>query len=216
MEQSSEKPIILAVVTLFLSVVLVYLAFFRLQWDNKNPEANVKSGSKVNEWTLTTIALDWSWWNKTISVTWSDSSTDRVDLAPIENNANTTDKIQQQDNIEPILDKTTFSNTPPVSQYDDIKNKIKKIVWLTPYYNSLTVADTLVLSIKTAFTDTGWVQYVYLGTGVIDKNIRPIIKRLWWNTIAIENENDIKKNMLRWDRVTFINIPWNNYNKILK
>jgi hypothetical protein len=68
------------------------------------------------------------------------------------------------------------------------------------------MASTLWLSVQESFVDTWSTYYAYLGTGSLD-NLAATVRRLWWNVLAIETENDINKNLLRWDRILFVNIP---------
>jgi hypothetical protein len=82
----------------------------------------------------------------------------------------------------------------------------KTISQIKPRYWSIEVAQTLWLTIKQAFVDTWSIQYGYLGTGSLD-SLAATVRRLWWNVLAIEAQNDINKNLLRWDRILFVNIP---------
>ena len=89
-----------------------------------------------------------------------------------------------------------------------LETKIRELsTWgIKPLYAAISVADQLWLTIKTAFTDQVWIQYWYIGTWSLDE-LAPTVRRLWWNVLAIETRNDIMSNLLRWDRVAFVNIP---------
>ena len=75
-----------------------------------------------------------------------------------------------------------------------------------PWYASLSIAEQLDIPLQTAFTDTSGILYGYLGTGT-QNELADRVRRLWWNVLAIETRNDILSNLLRWDRVLFVNIP---------
>ncbi|AKH32465.1 hypothetical protein XF24_00100 [candidate division SR1 bacterium Aalborg_AAW-1] len=77
---------------------------------------------------------------------------------------------------------------------------------IKPLYAAISVADQLGLTIKTAFTDQVGIQYGYIGTGSLDE-LAPTVRRLGGNVLAIETRNDIMSNLLRGDRVAFVNIP---------
>lgn len=77
---------------------------------------------------------------------------------------------------------------------------------IKPWYAPLSVAEQLDISIQTAFTDSTWILYGYLGTGT-QNELAGRVRKLWWNVLAIETRNDILSNLLRWDRVLFVNIP---------
>jgi len=188
MNEQNEKPIILVIVTFFLAMTLVYIAFFRMQpWllDSTNTDTVIDTTlmswliDKVNTWNLN---LSWtldewidlsvwtplSWW---VWVSTSGSS--------VSSN---------------LLSSVSW------------KDKASKVSWIKPWYGSISIAELLWLSVQEAFVDTWSIQYGYLGTGSLD-TLASTVRRLWWNVLAIETENDISKNLLRWDRVLFINIP---------
>ena len=107
------------------------------------------------------------------------------------------------------LPKEDIATDKTISSFDMIANLRKKIdgaTGLSLRYNSIKMAEILALDIKVAFSDSSNIQYGYLWTWSID-TITQIVNRLWWNIVAIETENDINTNNLRWDRVLFINIP---------
>lgn len=88
-----------------------------------------------------------------------------------------------------------------------LETKIRTLSgWIRPRYSSISVADQLGLKYTTAFVDENDIQYGYLGTGV-NNELAATVRRLWWNVLAIETRNDIISNLLRWDRVSFVNIP---------
>lgn len=190
MNEQNEKPIILVIVTFFLAMTLVYIAFFRTQpelvlntdnntlsWDTSSLMswllAGTNSGTLNLSGTLDQWIDLWSSGSITSSYTWINTSTDT---------------------------NTTISSWPVW------KSKITTLPWIKPRYGSIGMAELLGLTIKEAFVDTWSIQYGYLGTGSLD-TLASTVRRLWWNVLAIETENDINKNSLRWDRVLFINIP---------
>ena len=108
----------------------------------------------------------------------------------------------------------TNNQTPPTNNEPLLWSRQERISTATPVleprYGSLKVAPIVWLSTQTAYVDntsgTGSIIYAYLGTGGLG-TLPESVRRLWWNVLAIETQNDIIKNALRWDRVLFINIP---------
>ncbi len=195
MDEHNEKPIILVIVTFFLAMTLVYIAFFRTQpelLDNTTPDAivdpSLMSGliSQVNTGTLN---LSWTLDEWIDLSAWS--TPPLSGLAWISTWVSTGNR-------------NTIS-TPPSSSLS-WKDKATTVSWIKPRYGSISMAELLWLSVKEAFVDTWSIQYGYLGTGSLD-TLASTVRRLWWNVLAIETENDISKNLLRWDRILFINIP---------
>lgn len=201
MESNNEKPIIFAVITLFLTFTLVYLAFFRNQSSSILPSDKTLSNLTGDE---SFIVDTWSRLNDVDAIL---DDNGRVDLTKPQ----TTGSFLSGSNITPLSSWTQKTTLPSVSipvnnSFSSLKKKVENVSGLSPWYNSIKIAETLALDIKFAFSDTWSIQYGYLGTGSID-TINQIIKRLWWNVVAIETENDISTNSLRWDRILFINIP---------
>ncbi len=89
----------------------------------------------------------------------------------------------------------------------EIKIRELASVGIRPWYSSLSLADQLGIKILYAFTDEYDIQYGYLGTGSALNDLASTVRRLWWNVLAIETRNDILENLLRWDRISFVNIP---------
>lgn len=188
MNDHNEKPIILVIVTFFLALTLVYIAFFRTQWSpiTDNTSTNIDAISLmsgllegVNSWSMNLSGTLDEWielWN---SSSWSS------------------------------LNESAIIDTWSAVWWWDATSWRTKSAWISgikPWFGSVSIADLLWLSIQDAFIDTGSIKYWYLGTGSLD-NLAATVRRLWWNVLAIETENDINKNLLRWDRILFINIP---------
>lgn len=188
MNDHNEKPIILVVVTFFLALTLVYIAFFRTQWspvvDDNSTDSDMTSLMSgllagVNSWSMN---LSWTL-NEWIEL-WNSNSWSSI------SGSNITD---------------TWSL---ILSWDAIswRTKSASISGIKSWFGSISIAELLWLSVQDAFIDTGSIKYGYLGTGSLD-NLAATVRRLWWNVLAIETENDINKNLLRWDRILFINIP---------
>ena len=191
MHNNNEKPIILVVVTFFLAITLVYIAFFRLQdpdpITNNDADLNIATGTwdmsgnilsgVLDEWiTLWTQNNTWS-----ISSGWTINKTGTALLTGL------------------LAWNTSNANS-------SWKDKISKISGIKPWYGAIEIVQLLWLSVTDSFVDTWSIQYGYLGTWNMDW-LANNVRRLWWNVLAIETENDIIKNALRWDRILFINIP---------
>jgi hypothetical protein len=202
MEANNEKPIIFAVVTVFLTFTLVYLAFFRTQWWSLLWSESDDVGSGIQNTSLSEETLTISWVNDLDTILNNDGWVELPSNKPSTTWTISTGKIGSWIST-PLLSP---QNKPQGDATSLLKKKIDSITTISPRYNSIKIAETLALDIKFAFSDTGSIQYGYLGTGSID-SISSTVKRLWWNLVAIETENDILKNSLRWDRILFINIP---------
>lgn len=190
MNEHNEKPIILVIVTFFLAMTLVYIAFFRTQpWLLNSTSTDTVVDTTLMSWlidNITTWTLDLSW-----------TLDQWIDLSSWSNNTISWSLW----NTTGILDISSDSLSSA-----SWKDKASKISWVKPWYGSISMAELLWLSITEAFVDTWSTQYGYLGTGSLD-TLASTVRRLWWNVLAIETENDISRNSLRWDRVLFINIP---------
>jgi hypothetical protein len=195
MNDHNEKPIILVIVTFFLAMTLVYIAFFRTQQTTDILPTSMSWDVTVSWWNISELM---SWliaWASTGTLDLSWTLNERIDLSVLNNTGswiNTTGNIW-------------------VSWYQEWslpiwKNKIQVNKNLKIWYGAVDVANMLWLSVKEAFVDTWSTYYAYLGTGTLD-TLSATVRRLWWNVLAIETENDINKNLLRWDRILFVNIP---------
>lgn len=100
------------------------------------------------------------------------------------------------------------TGTVEVGDLTPLEQKIRELSsrGIRPWYASITVAEQLGLAIDFAFTDEFGIQYGYLGTW-LNIELAPVVRRLWWNVLAIQTRNDIVSNLLRWDRISFVNIP---------
>ena len=189
MNDHNEKPIILVVVTFFLALTLVYIAFFRTQpvsdsWNDVNVDT-----AALMSWLLNSTSTTW-----TMNLSWTlDEWIELSSSASNSWNSSTWLIISSWNNIWNWSDKSW-------------KEKANWIQWIKPWFGSIAIAELLWLSVKDAFIDTWSIQYWYLWTGGLD-DLAATVRRLWWNVLAIETENDINKNLLRWDRILFINIP---------
>ncbi len=189
MNEQNEKPIILVIVTFFLAMTLVYIAFFRTQtwlWLNTDTTVFTWDTDSLMSWLLAGINTGTFYWSGILDQ-WIDSSS------------------SGSKNLI-INTWTTISTGTTRSPWLVWKNKLTTLPAIKPRYGSISMAELLGLTVKEAFIDTWSIQYGYLGTGSLD-TLANTVRRLWWNVLAIENENDINKNLLRWDRVLFINIP---------
>lgn len=205
--ENNEKPIILVVVTFFLAMTLVYITFFRRHWfwqiavDDIEPVLS-DTGTAISDVTVPStiesvvntgvssplLDFDTSWY--------FDSSWLLVGAW-----------------LSDLLNKSSLSGGEEKDFFLGVdvdtwwwKKKIQSNAALSVWYGSIEMADSLWLPFTDAFTDTGNTYYAYLGTGTLD-TLAPTVRRLWWNVLAIETKNDINKNLLRWDRILFVNIP---------
>lgn len=78
---------------------------------------------------------------------------------------------------------------------------------IKPWYSSIKVADLLGLSVQFAFADGTGIHYGYLGTGWVLNELATTVRQMWWNVLEIATKNSIMDNLLRWDRILFVNIP---------
>lgn len=200
MEERTEKPVIFAVITLFITFVIVYVIFFRnektLESDGQD---TVFTGTVENSWTI--IEPPSSWLNENVV---SQTGDGWISLSPWVVDFSWDSLVSGEDN-------TTTGSLPlptivPAST-SSLQSQVSQLSGVMTRYNSIKMSEVLALSVKFAFVDTGNVLYWYLGTGSIDAS-DDIIRRLWWNRVEIDTENDINKNLLWWDRVIFVNIPW--------
>lgn len=105
-------------------------------------------------------------------------------------------------------DENRASSIPSVQDLSPLENKVRGmgIQGVKPRYASISVAEQLAIKYQFAFTDEHNIRYAYIGTW-ISSDLASRIRRLWGDTLALETQNDILSNLLRWNRVQFINIP---------
>ncbi len=198
-DHNNEKPIIFVVVTFFLALTLVYIAFFRTKWTYT---------TTISDDTITSIEA-----NTTGDIASTDPRTVRVAQWLLSGMFEQFTTLSQINQDRPSLPNTN-NETTPTNNEPLLWSRQERISTATPVleprYGSLKVAPIIWLSTQATYIDntsgTGSIIYAYLGTGDLG-TLPESVRRLWWNVLAIETQNDILKNALRWDRVLFINIP---------
>jgi len=205
MDQNNERPVILAIVTIFLTFTLVYLIFFR-QLDSSStlpsdsdqlPLTGIVTNS--SDELLSTMISGIVVTGATLPTSWSDGW---VDLS-----AWTSVAVSWSSSRPLSTWSSVWGSNPSSDTVMILKDTLSSLSGVTLRYNSIKMSEILSLPVKIAFTDTWRIQYAYLGTGDAESVIKWTVKRLWWNIVAIETENDIKNNNLRWDRFLFVNVP---------
>lgn len=189
----NEKPIILVVITFFVALTLVYIAFFRFQWAdmpaiiNNNTTDIITTGENQIWSDLTPFPALSGWLDEWWDLGWSGDIT----IPPTTWSAISWDTTDNTDTITNLWRSGRISTTNPK---------------LEPRYGPLKVAPLVWVSPLQVYVDTGAIYYAYLGTWWLD-TLANSVRRLWWNVLAIETQNDILQNSLRGDRILFINIP---------
>lgn len=210
-------------VVLFLSLVIVYVAYFQINQDQYFVEQTPQElpGGEIAQENLST---------------WTLSPLSDINLLPstfssVSDNADTAESDIIQEALSGGLwtfTETTLPTISPVSflgtgataetESEDVAEEVvsekpEKIILsgTQEYFWSVDAADVLWLDYTYALSD--WeIIYAYLGTG--DYDLKPIARNLGWNVVEIVAEIDILKNGLFWEKITFVNIPGVTYTTI--
>lgn len=191
-----KKLIRLAMITLFLSLMIVYMLLYQVKWDKLKVVTSTKS------------------WNDKVSIvpkTWTISEVMRVDNKTwslvISGNANSGTKI-----IAPIK-SNSWTKAIVVKTWSTIGTKIKMLSWTYIYYGWSDSLDKLWIKYQYALRDTKDIHYFNLWNPTYD--FKSIARSLWWDTFTLITEQDIFQNKLFWGKVIFINLPENKDKLVL-
>lgn len=189
-----KKLIRLAMITLFLSLMIVYMLLYQVKWDKLKTETPIKTTWKVaivqKSWTiLSTVNTENKTWNLITS-----------------GNANSGSKT-----LIPTIKSNSWSKIWTTSW---IKSNVKLNIlsWTDIYYWGSDSVDKLWIKYQYALRDKKDMYYFNLWNPTYD--FKSIAKSLWWDTFTLITEQDIFQNKLFWTKVIFINLP-ENKNKLV-
>jgi hypothetical protein len=183
MHQLEKRILKLSTIVLFLSLLVVYALFYQVKWIQikNNIGSNVdKSSTQIYVKNGNEKQLVWSLGS---SKTWEQKS------ELIENNIITW-------NVKPITWNILIKTG---------SNKIKYLSWTQLFYWILESIEKLWIAYKYVLEDQKWIYYTYLWDFKYD--LASIVRKLWWNIYTINTEQEILKNKLFGDKITFINLP---------
>lgn len=173
-------------ITLFLSLMIVYVLLYQVKWDKlkiqdtpKNTNWQISITSKT--WTTSAVFIEKTNQAKTWNIyTWT--------------SINTPNSWNKQTKSWWIITSSTPLN-------------IKILSWTDIYYGISPIIEKLWIKYQYALKDSKNIYYFNLGNSTYD--FWNISKSLWWNTFTLITEQDIFQNKLFWKKVIFINLPEN-------
>lgn len=189
MHQLERRILKLSTIVLFLSLLVVYALFYQVKW--------IQIRNKI-EWTIdkwsTQIYVKNGNEKQLVGSLGSSNQTGKEMLWLIKNNV--------------LTGYLMTWNTNSVTWNISIKtgsNTIKYLSGTKLFYWILESIEKLWIAYKYILEDQKWIYYVYLWDFKYD--IVSIARKLWWNIYTINTEQEILKNKLFGDKITFINLP---------
>lgn len=192
MHQLERKILRLSTIVLFLSLLVVYALFYQVKWSqllNKSESNNDKLTTRIYVQDGNDKKLVWAL---------NESGIKQNSSWLVKNNILTGSVITW--NSKPVTWNVQ-------NKKDDIKisNEIKYLSWTQLFYGILESIEQLWIAYKYALEDKKWIYYIYLWD--FKSDVASIARKLWWNIYTINTEQEILKNQLFGDKVTFINLP---------
>jgi len=196
MHQLERKILKLSTIVLFLSLLVVYVLFYQVKWvqiKNWLSAKTIDSPMQIYVKSGDDKQLIWSLDDNLID----NNKPDLIKNNIITGNINTWNKKQITWNVLNTIDS----------------NKIKYLSWTKLFYGILESIEKLWIAYKYVLEDKKWIYYIYLWEFKYD--IASITRKLWWSVYTINTEQEILKNKLFGDKVTFVNLPEYNNKMVL-
>lgn len=189
MHQLERRILKLSIIVLFLSILVVYALFYQVKWlkiqnnkesvvDRLSTQIYVKNGN--GKQLVGSLGSS----SKTSYETWELNGSNIL-----------TGNLVTWD---------TKYITWEIPNKDGL-NKIKYLSWTQLFYWILESIEKLWISYKYILEDQKWIYYIYLWD--LKYDVASIARKLWWNIYTINTEQEILKNQLFGDKITFINLP---------
>lgn len=191
MYQKEIQVVRFSMIVLFSALMIVYLLLYQIKWnDIVNQLSNIQN-------------IEYETWNN-LQLESENTITqfDEESSLLLENN-------QEQNNNE-------SENTS--SLFDDIDeqptdNQIMVLSGTSLRYWRVESAEKLGISYQYALKDQKDIYYVFLDPERYDFDT--IVRTLWGTTYTMSTEKELLENKLFWDKVTFINLPEYQKEKVI-
>jgi hypothetical protein len=122
-----------------------------------------------------------------------------------------------QETIQTNNETWTLTVSPtPTKQPNTWTNKtwsINILSWTTLFYGKIDAIEKIGIDYDYALKDTKWIYYINIWSSTYDFD--DIARKLWWTTYKITTEQEMLKNKLFGDKVTYINLPEYKWKKVL-
>ncbi len=181
-----KKLIRLAMITLFLSLMIVYVLLYQVKWNKLKVETPNKT---INE----KVSIVPKSWTIILSTTLDNETT---------GNLIHTWNINNSWNKAALISSNSWTKS-----WATQGTKIRVLSWTDIYYWESKIIDKLWIKYQYALKDKKDIYYFNLGNPTY--NFGDIAKSLWWNTFTLITEQDIFQNKLFWNKVIFLNLPEN-------
>jgi hypothetical protein len=213
---SDKKTIQLAMLLLFLSLLVIYVLLFAINWEKIKESAGVPVTNEIitYPWEITSTQTDTS--NPTIS---------SPDISISDSIANTTNSyassgIDKENEMEALSAEVTgispwtsndfgFNDNTSINTWEektlDKQDDIYILTGTEKYFGPIKIVEKLGIDYAYALKDQKDIYYIFLGRQ--DYDFDQIARQLGGNTYKINTEQEILENKLFGESITYINIP---------
>lgn len=176
---NENKIIKLSIGVLFLSLLMVYLLLYQTKGDKLKQAMD--NPWDTSSWASDSLVIKVNSWNQSVIV--PPSIADSVTTSPV------------SQNLQP-----TPSQTPDASL-----SNIHMLSGTKLYYGKIDAIEKLGIKYQYALLDSTWTLFINLWTPADDFDT--IARSLQGNLYKVTTEQEMQKNKLFGDKVTYINIP---------
>ncbi len=191
---TEKKTINLSMIILFLSLMTIYVFLFYIKWDYIKKILNSDENNIIDKKYHTNYTQQISWNiinNKSYKNTITTNNKTKININKTFNTTKTwnnkTWNIYKKFFNKTLDNKTWICILSGTRRYNwpiEIVNKL----WLKYYYSLVDDKDIYFVKLK-------------------DNNINESVRKIWWSIYELNTEEDIIKNNLFWNKITYINIP---------
>jgi hypothetical protein len=182
-------------IVLFSALMIVYLLLYQIKWDDIVDQLSIVENNQFEE-SITTDSL------------YEDElNLDKFDEESVMLDENLDDDTNSQENTkksDSLFDSQSWTQQT---------NKIMILSWTSLRYGRVESVEKLWISYQYALKDEKDIYYVFLDPQRYEFD--EIVRSLGGTTYTITTEKEIIENKLFWDKVTFINLPEYNKNKVV-
>ena len=182
-------------IVLFSALMIVYLLLYQIKWDDIVDQLSINENKQFKE-SITTESLYED-----------DLNLDKFDEESVILDEKLDDDTNSQENTK--KSGSLFDNQSWTQQ----TNKIMILSWTSLRYGRVESVEKLWISYQYALKDEKDIYYVFLDPQRY--GFDEIVRSLGGTTYTITTEKEIIENKLFWDKVTFINLPEYNKNKVI-
>jgi len=213
---SDKKTIQLAMLLIFLSLLVIYVLLFAIKWDKVSTDSNIQNTEKIiyhEEITpsISNIINETTPSETSITNTTTTNENKKKEEPIVWFNTDKIDKNNQMELLSAEFENknnkilTTNENTTENENKLDKKDDIYILSGTEKYFGPIKIIEKLGIDYAYALKDEKDIYYIFLWKD--DYDFDQIARQLGWNTYKINTEQEIIKNKLFWEKITYINIP---------